>query len=370
MGAAAAAAAVVAATVCGYGFARYCTSDYKSQPRSDDRRVAQPRKAAAGWTIRKEQAPAESAITAAAVSLIDVLSEDLLLHVLEAYARVSPDRAVVCLLRAGGVCRLWRRVSGMRCFWQHLCFHHYRIPTGTAQPLRRPVEPRANGYVPGDSYSTVGRRNRCAPSTNSITEHYRALGVSQNASADEIKAAWNQAKMRAQLVGIAAAVRTSTEYTVPVAESSPTSDEWRRAWLSWRAEARDVIGPSPVFRTGIHVGHDVTGQRTTSMGARLADQFNPWAPIDANMWCRCVTIWSKIRAFYSCPQKTPTTASVRHPKVAQSLLPPADAVSWFNFVTTLQLVRASAAYAQAIASRRVWAKIYTLPLCRRPTPQL
>eukprot|EP01048_Picozoa_sp_COSAG05_P008194 COSAG05_NODE_612_length_8357_cov_40.832647_2_plen_280_part_00 len=202
------AGAAAAIAVCGCLPLRTCSGQPAREPHSSAGTA--PRKASSDGKLPPAQPPRRAAVARPAATSapapVEVLSDDLLLLVMEQLAGLLGEapapqawnHAVVRLLCAGCVSRLWRRVSSIRCLWERLCIYHYNMPPGLPHPL--PCPRGANGDTRHARSSSSGSSSS---SSADAEAHYRSLGVHCHASPREIAAAWRQAQMRAEIQRIA-----------------------------------------------------------------------------------------------------------------------------------------------------------------------
>ena len=223
---------------------------------------------------RCDLAPATPALGG---GIFEQLDDDMVLLVLQHICKVAPepaglnagaDAAAAALISVGGINRQWRRLSGLRCFWMPLCQHHFGI--GTA-PVECPRWCDNTGPVPP---LQVHR-------TQSSNSYYAALGLDEDASAQEIAAAY------AKAVRDAAAISTGT-FDSAVQRAQPSEEsKWRKCWLSWHAQVATQIGHThaPLQRLS---GGTERRQPLIRAGNR---------PISGHVWCRVVDCWRRIHDF-------------------------------------------------------------------------
>jgi len=223
---------------------------------------------------------------------LEGLDDDMVIMVLhhlcggstEARSNAQADAAAAWLLSAGGVCRQWRRLGALPCFWRPLCAHHFGFSDALLDcPRHGAAEPEP-------------------PAPPSTSSYYSALGVADDATTEEIVAAY------AALVDSRADAGADAP---PPAALGGEEAGWRRCWLAWHAEALSTIGHAhqPLLR------------------AADADTVPGNARLDATLWRRSAGCWERVRAF----------CAAEAPDVLRTLLPPADAADWSRFLAELGL---------------------------------
>ena len=245
--------------------------------------------------------------------IFESLDDDMVLLVVQRMYRLDDDStrevsssngqadvAAAALICVGGINRQWRRLSGLRCFWQPLCRHHFKIGMD-------PIDcPRWSDRSPSRDHTPAEQRGR------SNESYYAALGLSEGATAEEIAAAYT---------AVVNAAQGRSEATMQHAKGDelPAPAEWRQCWLSWHGVAASQIGHAhkPLQRC----------EPPAPPGGAASAPAAGNQPIDGQLWCRVIRCWRQMHDF----------CEAEHPAIIDSLLPPADTADWIRFLQDLNL---------------------------------
>jgi hypothetical protein len=239
---------------------------------------------------------------------VEQVGDDLLLLVFHHLVQSVPGDARVAaassdprprhLLAAGGTCRRWRRLCGLRCFWEPLCVRHFQMHTGEPNPL--PVPTQAGAVASTAAAAVAGAGASSARDRGSL---YAALGLSDDATSAEVVRAYRALSRSAQQVAGDASGGDHTELS-----------RWRDAWLDWSSEAKHKMLPST------------------------------WSQhCNAPMWAHVNRYWHSIYAFFGDGARAadgrgaPSHSQQMIPQVIDSLLPPAEPVAWWHFLEHLEM---------------------------------